>query len=95
MMGKNTEEIDMTIEVPVSMVVITGLPTPAVETVEVNREAPAALFIVAAVPPPAITANAQVISGLKSVTVETITAVPAMADNSMAMVSSRLSTNGI
>lgn len=93
--GKNIEKMEMTNDVPVSMVETSGLPNPAVETVEVTRDAPAALFMAAAVPPPAIMANAQVMTGFKSATVDTITAVPAMVASGMAIVSSKLSTNGI
>ena len=93
--GKKIETMDMTIEVPVSNVDTKGFPKPAVETVEPNRVALAELFMAAAVPPPAIIAKAQVTTGLKSATVETITAVPAMVANGIATVSKRLSTTGI
>ena len=93
--GKKMAKMDMMTEVTVSIVDTIGLPNPAVEIVDVTRDAPAALFIVAAVPPPAIIANAHVITGLKSAKVETITAVPASAANGIAMVSSKLSRNGI
>lgn len=89
--GKKIEINDMSIEVPVSTVETTGFPKPAVVTVEVKRVAPEAPDIAAAVPPPAIIANAQVIVGLKSATVETITAVPTIAANGTAIVSKRLS----
>lgn len=94
-MGRKIEKMDMMIEVPVSMVDTNGLPNPAVVTVDVIREAPAALLMVAAVPPPAIMANAHVITGLKSDTVDIITAVPATVANGMAMVSNKLSTSGM
>lgn len=93
--GRNMEIMDITTDVPVSTVEITGLPIPAVDTVEPNLVAPAELFMAAAVPPPAIIANAQVITGLKSATVETITAVPATVANGMAIVSKALSTIGM
>ncbi len=95
MIGKKIEKMDMTMEVPVSTVDTNGFPNPAVDTVEVTREAPAALLMVAAVPPPAIIASAQVMTGLKSATVDTITAVPAIAANGIAMVSNELSTTGM
>lgn len=89
------EKIDMMMDDPVSTVETTGFPIPAVETDECNRVAPEAVLIAAAVPPPAIIAKAHVITGLKSVTVETITAVPAIVAKGIAMVSSKLSTKGI
>ena len=93
--GKKMETIDITIEVPVSIVETTGFAIPAVETVEPNLVALVELFTAAAVPPPAIMANAHVITGLKSATVDTITAVPAIVANGIAIVSKRLSTTGI
>lgn len=93
--GRNMEKMEMINEAPVSTVEINGFPNPAVETVEVTLDAPAVLLMAAAVPPPAIMANAQVTTGFKSTTVETITAVPAMVANGIAIVSSKLSTNGI
>ena len=89
--GKKTETIDITTAVPVSTVETTGFPIPAVVAVDANRVAPEAPEIAAAVPPPAIMAKAQVISGVKLATVETITAVPAMAANGTAIVSNKLS----
>lgn len=93
--GKNMETIDIIIDVPVSIVDTTGFPMPAVETVDPNLVALAELFTAAAVPPPAIMAKAQVITGLKSATVDTITAVPAIVASGIAMVSKALSTTGI
>lgn len=93
--GRKIEKTDITIDVPVSIVDTSGFPKPAVDTEEVIRDAPAALLIVAAVPPPAMMARAQVIIGLKSATVDTMTAVPAIAANGIAMVSNKLSTKGI
>lgn len=95
MIGKNNENKVITVDVAVSTVVTNGFPTPAVETDEDRRVTPEADFMTAAVPPPAIIANAHVIIGLKSTTVETITAVPAMVANGMAIVSSKLSTKGM
>ena len=88
---KKIEKIDITKDVPVSTVDTTGLPKPAVVVVDANRVAPAELFIAAAVPPPAIIAKDQVIIGLKSATVDTITAVPATVANGIAIVSNKLS----
>ena len=93
--GKKIETIDITIEVPVSIVETIGFPKPAVETVEPNLVALAVLFIAAAVPPPAMIAKAQVITGLKSATVDTITAVPAIVAKGIAMVSKALSMMGM
>ena len=86
---------DMIIEVPVSTVVTSGFPKPAVETEEATLVAPDVLLMAAAVPPPAMIANAQVTTGLKSATVDTITAVPAMVARGIAIESNRLSTKGI
>ncbi len=93
--GKKTETTDIIIAVPVSIVETIGFPIPAVETVEPNRVALAELFIAAAVPPPAIIAKAQVITGLKSATVATITATPAIVANGIAIVSNTLSIIGM
>ncbi len=93
--GKKIETMDMIIEVPVSTVETKGLPIPAVDTVEPKRVTLAELFTAAAVPPPAMIAKAQVITGLKSATVDTIIAVPAMVANGIATVSKRLSITGI
>ena len=93
--GINMDTIDITTEVPVSIVDTTGFATPAVETVDPKRVALAELLIDAAVPPPAIIAKAQVITGLKSAIVDTITAVPAIVASGIAIVSKALSTTGI
>ena len=93
--GRNIEKMEIIKEAPVSTVEINGFPNPAVEIVEVARDAVAVLFMAAAVPPPAIIAKAQEITGFKSATVDTITAVPAMVASGIAIVSSKLSTNGI
>ena len=89
--GSTIEMNDITIAIPVSIKETTGLPIPPVVAVDVNLVAPDAPEIAAAVPPPAIIAKAQVISGLKSAIVETITAVPATAANGTAIESKRLS----
>lgn len=93
--GRKTEIIDVIKAAPVSIVETTGLATPAVVVVDASLVAPDVPEITAAVPPPAMIANAQVISGLKLATVDTITAVPATAAKGTATESSRLSTNGI
>ena len=93
--GRKIEIIDKKTEVPVSMVETTGFPIPAVVDVDANLVADVVPAMAAAVPPPAIIAKAQVNTGLKSIAVETIIAVPAMAAKGIAMVSKRLSTKGI
>ena len=90
--GIKIDNTDMTTEVPVSMVETTGFARPPVDAVDANRVAPELPATAAAVPPPAIMANAQVITGLKSATVDTITAVPAIAANGIAIESKALST---
>lgn len=94
-MGINIDMIAIIIDVVVSTVDTTGLAIPAVDTVEPIRVALADPLITAAVPPPAIMAKAQVITGLKSATVETITAVPAIVARGMAIVSKALSIIGM
>ena len=93
--GKKIETMDITTEVTVSSVVTKGFPKPAVETVDPNLVALAELFTTAAVPPPAIMARAQVTTGLRSATVDTIIVVPARVASGIAIASKRLSTTGI
>ena len=93
--GANMDAVVTATAVPVSTVATTGLATPPVVAVEVNLPAALAPLMAEAVPPPAIMANDQVMTGSKSAMVETITAVPAMAANGKAMVSSALSTHGM
>ena len=90
--GKTIETADITTAVPVSTVETTGFAIPPVVAVDANLVAPDVLATAAAVPPPAIIASAQVITGLKSATVDTITAVPAIAANGIATESNKLST---
>ena len=73
------------IAVPVSNVETTGLPNPPVVPVDVSLVAAEDPAMAVAVPPPAMIAKDQVITGFKSATVETITAVPAIAANGIAM----------
>lgn len=89
--GINKDTIVITIELPVSNVVTTGLPSPPVIDVEVNRVKPELPATAAAVPPPAMIAKAQVMAGLKSATVETMTAVPAIVASGIAIESNKLS----
>ena len=93
--GINMDKMETTMEVPVSTTEITGFAIPAVAAVEANLVVLVEPFIVAAVPPPAIIANAQVIVGSKSLTIDTITIVPATAANGIATVSNKLSNQGI
>ena len=90
-MGKKIEIIDMTMEVPVSIVETTGFAIPPVVAVEANLVVLEVPATAAAVPPPAIMAKDQVITGLKSATVESIIAVPANAANGIAILSNKLS----
>ena len=93
--GAKIEAVVTTNAVPVSTVEINGLAKPPVLAVEAKRlEAPAPLIAVA-VPPPAIIAKDQVTTGSRFATVETITAVPAIAAKGTAKLSKRLSTQGI
>ena len=94
-MGKNIEITAITMDVPVSMVETNGFAKPPVDAVDTNLVVLEVPEIAAAVPPPAIMANAQVITGLKSDTVDNITAVPASAAKGIEILSSTLSTNGI
>lgn len=93
--GRKIEKTDITIEVPVSTVETIGLANPPVVAVDVSLVEAVVPFIADAVPPPAIIANAQVIIGDKSATVEAITAVPAMAASGTEIVSNKLSNQGM
>lgn len=93
--GANMDAVVTAKAVPVSTVETTGLPKPPVVAVEANLPAAPAPLIAVAVPPPAIIANDQVTTGSKFATVETITAVPAMAAKGTAKLSNKLSTQGI
>ena len=93
--GTNIEAVETATAVPVSMVDTTGLATPPVVAVEVILPAAFAPLIAVAVPPPAMMANDQVIMGSKLATVDTITAVPAMAARGTAKPSRALSTHGM
>ncbi len=83
------------IDVPDSTVATMGLAIPPVVAVEANRVVLVEALMAVAVPPPAIIANDQVTTGSTSAMVESITAVPAMAANGTAIVSSKLSSHGI
>jgi len=86
---------DITSDVPVSKVDTIGLAIPPVVAVEANRVVLDVPATAAAVPPPAIMAKAQVITGLKSATVDNIMAVPASAAKGTVILSNRLSTYGM
>ena len=93
--GAKMDAVATTTAVPVSTVDTTGLPKPPVVAVEANLLAAPAPLIAVAVPPPAIIANDQVTTGSRLATVDTITAVPAIAAKGTATLSKRLSTQGI
>lgn len=92
--GANIAAVDTTMAVPVSTVETMGFPNPPVVAVEVNLVAAPAPRMAVAVPPPAMMARDQVITGSKLATVETITAVPAIAAKGTAKLSKRLSSQG-
>lgn len=93
--GAKMEAAVTTTAVPVSTVETMGLANPPVVAVEATRPAALAPFMAVAVPPPAIIASDQVTTGSRFATVDTITAVPAMAAKGTAKLSKRLSTQGI
>ena len=93
--GANIDAIETTIAVPDSKVETNGFAKPPVVVVETTLPAAEAPFIAVAVPPPAIMARDHVTTGSKFATVETITAVPAIAARGIAKLSSKLSTQGI
>ena len=93
--GANIEATVTMAAVPVSTVATTGFANPPVVAVEANLPVAPAPFMAVAVPPPAIIAKDQVTIGSKLATVDTITAVPAIAAKGTATLSKRLSTHGI
>ncbi len=93
--GTKIEAVETATAVPVSTVDTSGLATPPVVADDVSLPAALAPLIAVAVPPPAIIAKDHVITGSKSVTVDTITAVPAMAAKGTAKASKALSTQGM
>lgn len=93
--GAKIEAVVTTAAVPVSIAEIPGLANPPVVVDEVSLLVAEAPLIAVAVPPPAMIASDQVTTGSRSATVDTITAVPAIAASGMAMLSRRLSTQGI
>lgn len=93
--GANIDAAETTTAVPVSTVANTGFATPPVVTEDANRPVAPADLIAVAVPPPAIIAKDHVMTGSKSATVETMTAVPAMAAKGTAILSNKLSNHGM
>lgn len=93
--GANIEAAVTTTAVPVSTVATTGFASPPVVAVDANLPVAPAPFMAVAVPPPAIIAKDHVTTGSKPATVDTITAVPAIAAKGMAKLSKRLSIQGI
>lgn len=93
--GANIDAVVTTMAVPDSKVDTKGFARPPVVEVDTTLPAADAPFIAVAVPPPAIMARDQVTTGSKSATVDTITAVPAIAARGIAKLSSKLSTHGI
>lgn len=94
-MGKKIDNNVMTMDPPVSMVDTTGFASPPVVAVDDSLSNEAFPLIAVAVPPPAIIANAQVNTGFISPIVATTTTVPAIAAIGTAIVSNKLSTQGI
>lgn len=93
--GANIEATVTTVAVPVSMVASTGFANPPVLAVDANLLVAPAPLMAVAVPPPAMIAKDQVTTGSKLATVETMTAVPAIAASGTAMVSNTLSSQGM
>ena len=93
--GKKMDATETTAAVPVSTVETKGFAKPPVVAVEVSLPVALAPLMAEAVPPPAIMAKDQVTTGSRSATVETITAVPAMAARGSDMASKALSTHGM
>ncbi len=93
--GAKIDAILTTVAVPVSTVAKMGFANPPVVVDEANLPVAPAPLIAVAVPPPAIMAKDQVTTGSKLATVDTITAVPAIAARGTAKLSSKLSTQGI
>ena len=85
----------MTIALPVSTAETIGLARPPIVVAQANPVRPELPITALAVTPPTILANALVIAGLKSATVDTITAVPAIVASGMAIASNRLSIQGM
>lgn len=93
--GAKIAAVETAVAVPVSTEETMGFAIPPVVAVDPKRVVAEAPLIIVAVPPPAIIANAQVAVGVKSVTVESMTIVPAKVANGIAMLSNKLSSQGI
>ncbi len=93
--GTKIDAVETATAVPVSTVATTGLAIPPVVAVDVNLPAAFAPFIAVAVPPPAMIAKDHVTTGSRFATVDTTTAVPAMAASGTAILSNALSTHGM
>jgi len=93
--GAKIAAVVTTVAVPVSTADTSGFPNPPVVAVDTNLPEAEAPLIAEAVPPPAIIARDHVTTGSKLATVETMTAVPAMAAKGIAILSRRLSTQGM
>src|SRR5690606_13902460 len=93
--GIRMEAVDTTTAVPVSTVDTRGFAIPPVVAVEANLPVAFAPLMAVAVPPPAMMARDQVTTGSRLATVDTITAVPAMAAKGIAKLSRTLSTQGM
>src|SRR5690606_20615133 len=93
--GTSMDAVDTTTAVPVSTVDTKGFAIPPVVAVEPTLPAAFAPFMAVAVATPAMIARDQVITGSRSATVETITAVPAKAAKGIAKLSRTLSTQGM
>lgn len=93
--GRNIANELNVIAVPVSAVDTTGFATPAVFTDEARRVVVVKLCVANAVPPPAIMAKIVVIVGSTSTKVEAMTTKPATVAKGIAIVSNKLSTNGM
>ena len=83
-------------EPPASAVASTGLPSPPVVNEETCRVSVVIPWKTAVVPPPATTASVHLRNGLTSTVIaEAVTRMPATTAAGVAMVSSRLSTQGM
>ncbi len=93
--GARMESTVPRIEATSSPVETTGLPSPPVEAVDTPRTVTVDPWIKPATPPPAMMARDQRKKGLTSVTIDAVAIVPATMAAGVAIVSSRLSSQGI
>jgi len=94
-MGVNSDMTEKPVAATPSPVETTGFPNPAVRLVEVRRVIELALWMVAAALPPTTNPMIQRIHSLSTGKTDVISNVPAPTDRGVAMLSSRLSTNGM